>query len=120
MSAPDYDLDRFEEEWAEDQDVLRSLAANGDRAAIERAIDVSFRGDVDALEALAEAAPDYGFTILEWAPDEADGPCLYLDRAQTTDAAAIKDLTITCLRIERRFGVEYDGWGCMAQDGSTE
>ncbi len=120
MGALDYDLNRFEEEWAGDQDVLRNLAANGDQADIARAIDVSFRGDIYALEALAEAAPDYGFNVLEWAPDEADGPCLYLDRPQPADAAAIKDLTITCLRIERRFGVEYDGWGCMAQDGTTE
>jgi regulator of RNase E activity RraB len=120
MSDTDYDLTRFNEEWAEDQNVLRNLAENGDDPSISRAVDVSFRGDIDALEALAEASPEYGFAILEWAPDEEDGPCLYLDRPQTVEAEAIKELTITCLRIERRFGVEYDGWGCMAQDGDEE
>jgi len=117
---PDIDAERFEREWEGDQDVLRSLAEQGDRSTEPRKVDVSFRGEKIALDALAERAAEYGFDILDWSDTEEGGPWLFLDRLQPADAEAIRNLTITCLQIERRFGVEYDGWGCVAQNGSND
>jgi len=117
MSELAFDRDRFEEEWAADQDVLQNLAANGDHPERERQIDVSFRGEIDALEALENGAADFGFAVLEWAVEEENGPWLYLERTQAADPDSIRSLTIACLQIEHLYGVEYDGWGCMAQDG---
>ena len=120
MIPADVDPERFEREWRGDQDVLRSLAEQGDRSHELRKIDVSFRGEKLALDALAESVGDYGFEILDWSTTENGGPWLFLDRMQPADAEAIRGLTIVCLQIERRFGVDYDGWGCMGQYGAKE
>ncbi len=58
MTLPEVDPKRFEAEWAEDQEVLASLAKNGDRPELVRSVDVSFRGsgaDLDRLEDDAES-----------------------------------------------------------------
>ncbi|MGH6781870.1 MAG: ribonuclease E inhibitor RraB [Sphingomonadaceae bacterium] len=119
MKLPPVDPARLDEEWQADQDVLANLRENGDRADIPRPIDVSFRGSPDALDDLAEAAEDLGFEVIETEPSDDGEPWLFLQRVQTSDAEAIKALTITCLQIEAMFGLEYDGWGCVAQTGLT-
>lgn len=110
---------RLEQEWAADQDVLRSLAENGDRAELARPVDVSFRGSADALDRLEDAADTLGFDVIDREIDEDGEITLFLEREQPADAASIKALTVTCLEIEADYGVEYDGWGCVAESGST-
>lgn len=119
MKLPKVDPARMEQEWVADQDVLRNLAANGDRAQIKRAVDVSFRGSEENLERLSEAATTFGLVELD-REEDADGgePYLFFERFQAVDAQSIKDLTRLCLQIEMMFDVEYDGWGCEAQTGT--
>ncbi|MDX3882879.1 MAG: ribonuclease E inhibitor RraB [Sphingomonas sp.] len=119
MKLPPVDPARLNEEWRADQDVLANLRENGDRPDIPRAVDVSFRGPPDALDDLADAAEELGFEVIETEPSDDGEPWLFLQRMQTADADAIKALTITCLQIEAMFGLEYDGWGCVAQTGLT-
>ncbi len=120
MKLPKVDPARMEQEWVADQDVLRNLAANGDRAQIKRQVDVSFRGSEENLERLSEAAATFGLTELDREEDSEGGePYLFFERFQAVDAQSIKDLTRTCLQIEMMFDVEYDGWGCEAQSGTV-
>ena len=119
MKLPKVDPARMEQEWVADQDVLRNLAANGDRAQIKRAVDVSFRGSEENLERLSEAATTFGLVELDREEDAEGGePYLFFERFQAVDAQSIKDLTRLCLQIEMMFDVEYDGWGCEAQTGT--
>jgi regulator of ribonuclease activity B len=120
MSKGKVDPQRLEEEWAADMEVLVELAENGDRAEIERPVDVSFRGTPEALVRLVDAAEELGFDYLDMETTEDGDPCLFLVRDQRADAESIKALTATCLQIEVDYGVEYDGWGCGAQDGTSE
>jgi regulator of RNase E activity RraB len=117
MTLPDVDPARLAEEWAADKDVLKSLADNGDRAEIVRPVDISFRGDDAALERLEDDAEELGFSVIEREETE-DGLCLFLGCEQSAEEAAIKALTLKCLQIEILYGVEYDGWGCTAEDGT--
>ena len=119
MKLPKVDPARMEQEWAADQDVLRNLAANGDRAQVKRHVDVSFRGSEENLQRLSEAAATFGLVELD-REEDADGgePYLFFERFQAVDAQSIKDLTRICLQIEMMFDVEYDGWGCEAQSGT--
>ena len=110
------DPDRLAAEWAEDQKVLAEMASGGDIATIVRTIDVSFTGSEKALDRLADAAGDYGFEVAEFTETSPGAWQLDCDIEQTTEPEAIKALTTTCLEIEAAFpGVEYDGWGCLAQ-----
>ena len=119
MTLPDVDQARLDAEWAADKDVLASLAANGDRAEIVRAVDVSFRGDDEALDRLEDDAEELGFAVIEREEDEDGEMCLFLGCEQTSDEAAIRALTLKCLQIELIYDVEYDGWGCTAETGQT-
>jgi hypothetical protein len=115
MDLPDVDEDYFNEVWAADLDVLENLADNGDQPEIPRTVDVSFRGSPEALEQLAAAAPAFGFRAKI---SESADPLLLLEREQTADVFSIKALTKLSLQFEVMFGVELDGWGCVAQTGS--
>ncbi len=42
---------------------------------------------------------------------------LFLAREQKADAPSIKALTLICLQIELLYGLDYEGWGCMAETG---
>ncbi|MGN7999962.1 ribonuclease E inhibitor RraB [Sphingomonas sp. 22176] len=117
MNLPPFDPARFEEEWAADRDVFENLAANGDNAAVARPIDVSFKGSADALAALEDAAEELGFTVLGDETSKGGARWLFLERSQPTDETSIRALTELCLRIEAHFGLEYDGWGCVAETG---
>ncbi|ATE65305.1 ribonuclease E inhibitor RraB [Rhizorhabdus dicambivorans] len=120
MTLPAIDPARLEEECLADAEVLANLKENGDRPELVRPVDVSFRGTTEALVQLTDRAEEFGFEFIEIEEDEEGEPCLFLTRDQAADAASIKELTTTCLRIEQIFGVEYDGWGCELQDGKTE
>ncbi|KQS04654.1 hypothetical protein ASG11_10650 [Sphingomonas sp. Leaf357] len=121
MTLPEVSPERLAEEWAADKDVLQSLAENGDVAHLVRLIDVSFRGSEAALDRLEESAEELGFEVIEREEDEEDGEIsLFLGCEQAADAAAIKALTLKCLQIELLYDVEYDGWGCTAEDGTGQ
>lgn len=120
MTLPEVSPTRLAEEWAADKDVLASLAENGDIAAIVRPVDVSFRGDDDALDKLEQDAAELGFDVIEREEDDEGEMCLFLMREQAADEASIKALTLKCLQIELAYDVEYDGWGCTAEDGADE
>lgn len=117
MTLPEVSPARLEEEWAADKDVLASLRENGDRAEIVRPVDVSFSGPEDALDKLEEDAAELGFEPIEREQDEDGGWTLFLGREQAADEASIRALTRLCLQIELAYDVEYDGWGCTAEDG---
>jgi regulator of RNase E activity RraB len=117
MSASPVDPDRFADAWEANQEVLERLVENGDRPEIPRPIDLSFRGSAEALQRLADAAEDFGFSVMEDEPSEDGEPCLFLERLQTAEWEAVRNLTMTYLQIEDLFGVECDGWGCVAQTG---
>ncbi|CUS43184.1 MAG: ribonuclease E inhibitor RraB [Pseudomonadota bacterium] len=119
MTLPEVDQTRFEQEWLGDQDVLASLAKNGDRPEIPRMVDISFSGDEEALDRLAENAGELGFAVIDREENEEGGISLFLAREQKADAASIKALTLQCLQIEILYDVEYEGWGCMAETGSS-
>lgn len=118
MTLPEVSPERLAEEWAADRDVLASLAENGDIAAIVRPVDVSFRGDDDALDKLEQDAAELGFDVIEREEDEDGETCLFLGCEQAADEAAVKALTRLCLQIALAYDVEYDGWGCTAEDGA--
>lgn len=108
--------ERWDEVWAADLDVIRSLRDNGDLPHVSRDVDVSFRGAIGPLRRLEVASSNWGFRIVELVESDEDGqPWLFLVRSQTTDEEAIRDLTMTYLQIEDTFGVECDGWGCVGQ-----
>nr|WP_295668884.1 ribonuclease E inhibitor RraB [Sphingomonas sp.] len=120
MTLPDVDPARLAEEWAADSDVLASLRANGDRPEIVRAVDVSFRGDEAALDRLEEDAGELGFEVIEREEDDGGEISLFLGCEQAADDASIRALTVKCLQIEVVYDVEYDGWGCTAEDGAGD
>lgn len=119
MTLPEVDPARFEEEWQADQEVLASLAENGDRAEIVRPVDVSFCGSDEALVRLAGDAGNFGFDVLEQEETE-EGTALFLARDQKADAPSIRALTLQCLQIEILYDVEYEGWGCAAETGTIQ
>jgi regulator of RNase E activity RraB len=112
------DPNRLAEEMAADAEVLAELKRNGDIAELSRTIDVHFKGAQDAIENLAEDAQGLGFRFIDfgefedgdWAADlQVDGPV-------TPDA--LRALITRALEIEISHGVEFDGWGCLAETGS--
>ena len=103
-------------EFAADDDVLASLKSNGDVSSVVRSIDVSFRGDVDGLEALAKHLEADGFSIIDRTRTENDTPWMFLAREQTTKREAIHALTQYCLEVAAEYSVIYDGWGCLASN----
>ena len=117
MSLRPIDPDRWSEVWSADLDVLESLAEQGDRPNIPRVVDVSFRGPADALDRLQTAAGNFGFTVQSRDPEGSEEPWLFLERVQTTNLETMREFTTTYLQIEDAFGVECDGWGCVAQNG---
>ncbi|WP_342518532.1 ribonuclease E inhibitor RraB [Citromicrobium bathyomarinum] len=115
MSVSD---ERLAAEWATDDEVLRSLASNGDQPEIVRSVDVSFIGDQHQLEALAKDFQADGFELAYWSETDAGEPWLFLKRIQKSDRATIHSMTRRCLQAAEEFGVEHDGWGCMAHNAN--
>lgn len=111
---------RLAEELEANEDVLAALAANGDIADLPRPIDVHFKGPQDDIEALAEQAQDLGFRFIDFGEfDDGDWAAdLQVDGPVTRDA--LKALITRALEIEISHGVEFDGWGCAAENGSDQ
>ena len=119
MSFEAISKDRWDDAWAGDLDVLQNLRRNGDDPTLPRAVDVSFRGSVDALRRLSRACQNFGFEVqsFEESSEEDGQPWLFLVRTQAVDEEAMRNFTATYLLIEDSFGVTSDGWGCIAQNG---
>ena len=115
---PDIDADYFDEVWATDLDVLERLQQGSDQPWAPRLIDVSFRGTQESLEKLAVFAERFGFVRLD--DNESDPEILSIGRMQTADVLSVKELTKLSLQLEALFGVELDGWGCVAQNETPE
>ena len=45
---------------------------------------------------------------------------LDVQHQQTTEPDALQALTEIALKIETKYAVRYDGWGCVAQTGKTK
>jgi hypothetical protein len=70
---------------------------------------------MEALRRLEASCANFGFEVQEFLEAAEDGdPWLFLVREQTTDEDAIREMTETYLQMEDSFGVECDGWGCVA------
>jgi regulator of RNase E activity RraB len=111
--------ERWDQEWRTNVAVLRNLRSHGDNPSIERNVDVSFRGPLASLRRLASSASNYGYEIERFHEKDEDGaPWLFLVRSQRTDDDAIREMTETYLLIEDDFGVECDGWGCLATNAN--
>ena len=108
------DPERLEAEWAADADVLRSLKENGDVPTIVRPVDVRFVGSADNISALEKQIVSLGWRVVQRAPLDDGTEGLDVQRDQTTDHAAIRQLTEAALQIEVQYGVQYDGWGAEA------
>nr|WP_310525110.1 ribonuclease E inhibitor RraB [Polymorphobacter sp.] len=111
---------RLAEELAANEDVLLALEANGDIASLPRTIDVHFKGPQEQIENVAEDAQSLGFRFIDfgefedgdWAADlQCDGP---------VTREALSALITRALEIEISHSVEFDGWGCLAENGSPE
>ena len=111
---------RLAEELEANEEVLAALEANGDIATLPRTIDIHFKGPQEQIENVAEDAQTLCFRFIDfgefedgdWAADcQVDGPV-------TRDA--LKALITRALEIEISHGVEFDGWGCAAENGSPE
>lgn len=116
MTLPEIDSDYFDKVWSADLDVLEALERNGDQPWAPRLVDLSFRGHPDSLSKLETLARAYGFSRLP-EDSQADREVLFIGREQTADVMSIKALTKLSLQFEALFGVELDGWGCVAQTG---
>lgn len=116
MSSVIVPQDMLEQEWEADDEVLENLANNGDRPSAIRWVDVIFRGDPAALDALAETLLDDGWQVAETEEDTDGEWTMEARRRQSAERAAIHDLTRTCLGFAIAHGVEYDGWGTVATD----
>jgi hypothetical protein len=110
----DIDISRFEAELAADADVIRSLQKNGDMPERIRRVDVRFVGSSSAISRLASEIPAAGWQVVQIVRTTADLEALDVWRNQTTESAAIRDLTIAALRLEAAYDVRYDGWGTIA------
>ena len=115
-TAPALPIDpaRVEAEMAADADVLRSLQQNGDNPSISRPVDVRFVGSSKNISDLQKQIPALGWTIVQKVRLDNSEVALDVQRNQTTDPAALRQLTEAALRIEAQYGVHYDGWGTVA------
>ena len=108
------DQRRLSEELKADEEVLASLAANGDDSSVVRPIDVHFKGPQPLVEALADDAAKLGFRFIGYSEYDDDDLGVDLQVDSRTDRASIAALTRLALQIEQSHDVEYDGWGCPA------
>lgn len=104
----------FAAERAADAGVMASLERNGDRPDVARRIDLRFKGDEARLRDLATVAGQLDLDVLQLVEAGGAGHVLDLSCRSDTREATIDALTRTALQIATRFGVTYDGWGCVA------
>lgn len=106
---------RLAEELAADEDVIRALRENGDVAEVVRPVDAHFEGDADAISRIEDDAEQLGWRVVEVTEEDDGQATLWLQRNQTTTDSALRGLTEDALRIEAIYGVDYDGWGTVAE-----
>lgn len=116
--VPEIDPVQLAAEIAADAKILRALADNGDIDTLVRLIDLHFKGPQDRIEALAEAADALGLEFLEFGEYEDGEWAADFSITGTTEPEAMAALTKRALEIEQAYSVEYDGWGCAANDGT--
>lgn len=114
MPSLSVDPTRLDAEMADDADVMRSLHDNGDVPSIRRPVDVRFVGSRANVANLEREIGPLGWRIIQRVPMDDGDEALDVQREQTTDMPAIRQLTETALQIEVEFGVRYDGWGTVA------
>jgi hypothetical protein len=114
MSPSPIDPQRIDAELAADADVLRSLNENGDVSDITRPVDVRFVGAADSVRSLEEQIGRLGWRVVQRERLDDGTEALDVQRDQTTDPSAIRQLTEAALQIEAQYGVRYDGWGTVA------
>jgi len=97
---------------AADTDVLRSLDASGDRFALAR--------DVEFL--LIAPDPEKAAIVADFINDFSYGIAVVQDNTQVlvTVHMPVEQSIVLCISgfytaLASQFGVEYDGWGCVAQ-----
>jgi hypothetical protein len=115
MEADGLDRSRVEAELNADRDVIRVLREQGDVPSIRRPIDVRFVGSRAEIEQARALASADGWTEVQTVELEDGTFALDLQREQTTDEQALRDLTVQALRWEMACGARYDGWGTVAQ-----
>ena len=114
MPPTPIDSQRVETELAADAEVLRSLNENGDVASIARPVDVRFVGPTDSVVSLEKQIGSLGWRVVQRVTLDDGSEALDVQRDQTTDVTAIRQLTEAALEIEVQYGVRYDGWGTVA------
>ncbi|WP_052215872.1 ribonuclease E inhibitor RraB [Sphingomonas sp. ERG5] len=113
-SSRPVDFGRIEAEMAADADVLKSLERNGDDPTIKRPVDVRFVGQVGNIVKLQNEIGALGWRVVQRVPVDGGEMALDVQTDQTTDRAAIRNLTEAALSVEEKYGVRYDGWGTVA------
>ncbi len=106
--------ERLAAELRADEDVVRSLKLNGDVPMVVRPLDVRFRGVPERIKKFGESLEGKDWILVQIIPLNISEVAIDVKRDQTTEANALRALTIWALQIEARFGIEYDGWGTIA------
>lgn len=114
VAAVALDPDVLAETLALDAEVAASLRESGDDPAAVRPVDVRFTGTPDAVGLLEQDAGDLGWVAVQTEPLEDGSLALDLQREQSADDDALRELTETALRIEAAYGVLYEGWSAPA------
>ena len=92
---------------ARDEDVLYSLAQQGDDHAVPRKIDYFMHGITNSNRAAIEARlRDLGFRLEEGQPDS-----ILFSRVSTIKLDTIQRDTRMLIQLSADLGCEYDGWG---------
>jgi regulator of RNase E activity RraB len=113
-SSEEIDHRRLEAERKADEDVVRTLRANGDNPSVIRPVDARFIGDEDSIHALQTEAARLGWDVIQALELESGELALDVRRNQSTDDAALLTLLNDALLVEIMFSVHYDGWGTVA------
>lgn len=119
MSVPPVVIEpaRLAAQLEADADVMSVLRENGDIASIVRSVDLRFRGEATKVARLSHELEKLGWRVIQIVQLDASETALDVQRDQTTDEMAIHEMTETALKIEVAWGVEFDGWGTVAQRG---
>jgi len=108
------DANRLAAEIAADADVVRSLKANGDVSSIIRNVGARFEGSETAIANLQRHVEKTEWRVVQVVKTEDGQIAIDIERDQTTDLQAVRELTVAALKIEMATGAVYDGWGTIA------
>jgi regulator of RNase E activity RraB len=119
MKIEPVDPARLAAEMEADADVLKALAANGDISTIARPVDLHFKGKQELIVALGDDADELGFEFVQFNEHEDGEWSVDFTLSSTIEPQVLAQLTERALEIEAAYGVDYDGWGCVAQTGPS-